>query len=86
MEGLVGNQFFNYTEAMGKALVVGTLISVTGFALVFWAVNSLLLFIPRLETSPLPQPVTDGIAVLGVAMALLACRRKYRRDTRTAHR
>ena len=73
-------------EPMGKALVAGTLISLTGFALVFWAVNSLLPLIPRLEASPLFQVVTDGIALLGVAMALLACRRKYRRDTRAAHR
>jgi hypothetical protein len=71
---------------MRKALVAGTVISLTCFGLVFWAISSLLPLILRHEASPWFQSVTDGIAVLGVGMGLLACRRKYRRKTYGAHR
>lgn len=70
-------------EVMRKALAAGTLISLTGFALVFWAVSHLLLLIPRLEASPWFQPVTNGMVLLAVA---LVCLRKHRRKANAARR
>jgi len=77
---------FATMEAMWKALAAGTLISLTGCALVFWAVSRLLPLIPQLEASPWFHPVTNGIALLAVATGPLVSLRKYRRKTNAAHR
>jgi hypothetical protein len=72
---------------MRKALAAGALISLAGFALVFWAVGRFLLLLPRLEASRWFQPVINGIvpfalAASGTAMYL----RKRCRKTNTARR
>jgi hypothetical protein len=72
---------------MRKALAAGALISLAGFALVFWAVNRFLLLLPQLEASRWFQPVTNAIvpfalAASGTAMFL----RKRCRKTNAARR
>ena len=72
---------------MRKALAAGVLISLAGFALVFWAVGRFLSVLPLLEASRWFQPVINGIvpsvfAASGTAMYL----RKRHRKTSAAHR
>jgi hypothetical protein len=65
-------------EAMRKALAAGTLVSVAGFALIFWAVSRLLPLMPRLEALPWFQPAASGIALLAVTTGPLVRLRKRR--------
>jgi len=73
-------------KAMRKALAAGTLISLTCFALVFWAASRLLVLLPRLEASPWFHPATNGIVLLAVATGPLIGLRKRRRKTNAASR
>jgi hypothetical protein len=71
---------------MRKALAVGVLISLAGFALVFWAAGRFLSLLPLLEASRWFQPVTNGLTLFAFAMAPLVYLRKRHRKTRAAHR
>ena len=73
-------------EAMRKSLAAGALISLAGFALVFWAVGRFLSVLPLLEASRWFQPVTNGITLLAVATGPLIYLRKRRRKIKPAHR
>lgn len=73
-------------KAMRKALAAGTLISLTCFALVFWAASRLLVLLPRLESSPWFHPATNGIVLLAVATGPLIGLRKRRRKRNAVSR
>jgi hypothetical protein len=70
-------------EAMRKALVAGALISLAGFALVFWAVGRFLSVLPLLEASRWFQPV---LTLFAFAAAPLVYLRKRHRKTSAAQR
>ena len=71
---------------MRKALAAGTLISVIGFALVFWAVSRLLPVILRFEAPPWFLPVEIAIIVLACATGPLVRLRRHRRKTKVTRR
>ena len=71
---------------MRKALAVGTLISVAGFALVFWAIGRLLPLIPRLEALPWFRPASSAIVWLAFATGPWIRLRKQRFKTKGAKR
>jgi hypothetical protein len=71
---------------MRKALVAGTLISLIGFALVFWAVSCLLPLILRFEAPPWFEPLASAIIVLACATGPLVRLRKHRHKTKAARR
>jgi hypothetical protein len=71
---------------MRKALAAGTLISLTCFALVFWAVSRLLPLLPRLAALPWFRPAAGGIALLAIATGPLISLRKHGRKTNAAQR
>jgi hypothetical protein len=73
-------------EMMRNALAAGTLISLIGFALVFWAVSRLLPLILRFEAPPWFLPVEIAIIVLASAAGPLVRLRKHRRKTQAARR
>jgi hypothetical protein len=73
-------------EAMRKGLAVGTLISLTGFALVFWAVSRLLPMMPRLQASAWFHSATNVIVLFAFATGPLVSLRQHRRKANVAHR
>jgi hypothetical protein len=63
---------------------VGTLISVAGFALIFWAIGRLLPLIPRLEALPWFRPASSAIVLLAFATGPWIRLRKQRLQARGA--
>jgi hypothetical protein len=72
---------------MRKALAAGVLISLAGFALVFWAAGRFLSLLPRLEASRWFHLATNAIVPFAAAASSAAiCLRKRCRKTNAAHR
>jgi hypothetical protein len=74
-------------EAMRKALVAGALISLAGFAFVFWAVSRLLPLILEAEASPWFGLVSNVVFLFFLAGTSTAIHLRRRRGkTSAAHR
>jgi hypothetical protein len=71
---------------MRKALAAGVVISMAGFALLFWAIGRFLSLLPLLEASRWFQPVTSGLTLLAFVTGPLVYLRKRHRKTSAAHR
>jgi hypothetical protein len=69
---------------MRKAVLIGALVSLVCFALLFWGIGRLLLpLLPQLADSPWVEPLGWIIALLSALVTAFAGRRKQRDKQKT---